>query len=206
MEPSVVFKTARHWTPLWARLIHSTPFNPVSIRPFILLFSHLCLGLARDLLLSDFLTKTLYARGGRWLRTCALRSHSSMCAVHPLTVNEFSSMYLRSWQLAAACRTANFASLSPNVCDTELGSFVTNFVYQASSQVQPSVGRYALSKWGSSAVHLKSLLTYTQAQSCARNAKTNEERSTSIVGMGWGISLNNNPLLDFMHKVNPTQQ
>jgi hypothetical protein len=90
--------------------------------------------------------------------------------------------------------------------DTELRSFVTNFVYQASSQVQLSVGRYALSKWGTSAVHFKSLLTYTQAQSCVRNAKTNEEPSTSIVGVGWGISLNNNPLLDFTHKVNPTQQ
>jgi hypothetical protein len=56
-----VFITARHFSLSWARSIQSTPSHHISIRPTLILFYHLRLGLQGALSLSDLTTKILQA-------------------------------------------------------------------------------------------------------------------------------------------------
>jgi hypothetical protein len=52
------FTSARHLSPSWASSIQSIPSHPISWRPFLILSSHLCLGLPISLFHSGFPTKS----------------------------------------------------------------------------------------------------------------------------------------------------
>jgi hypothetical protein len=54
------FRRALHWSPLWARLIKSIPFHPISLRSILILSTHLRLGLPSGLLPSGFPTNILH--------------------------------------------------------------------------------------------------------------------------------------------------
>jgi hypothetical protein len=56
-----VFTTTRHWSLSWARCIQSTPSQPISLRPILILSSRLLLGLPTGFFLSGFPTNILYA-------------------------------------------------------------------------------------------------------------------------------------------------
>jgi len=58
---TTVFSRTHSWYLQWARCTQSTTFHPTSIRPILILSSHLQLGLLSGLFPSRFLTKTLYA-------------------------------------------------------------------------------------------------------------------------------------------------
>jgi hypothetical protein len=56
-----VFTRALHWSLSWARSIQSTPSHPISIRPILILSTHLRLGLPSGHLPSGFPTNILHA-------------------------------------------------------------------------------------------------------------------------------------------------
>jgi hypothetical protein len=55
-----VFAGVRQWFQTWARRIHSTPLQPISLIIILIFSSHLLLGLPRDLFPSGFHIKILY--------------------------------------------------------------------------------------------------------------------------------------------------
>jgi hypothetical protein len=57
----IVFTRALHWYRSWATSIQCIPPHPISLRPILILFTHLRLGHFSDLFPSGFPTKILYA-------------------------------------------------------------------------------------------------------------------------------------------------
>jgi len=99
-----VFITTSHWSLSWARWIHSTPSNPISLRSILILFFHLRLDLQNGLFPSGFPTKILHALLIPPMRaTC----HTHSILLDLITLMPFGEAY-KLW-CSSLCNSAQYA-------------------------------------------------------------------------------------------------
>jgi hypothetical protein len=80
-----MFTTTIHWCLNWPKLINCTPSHPISLKSFLLVSSHLFLGLTNALFCSTFLIKILYATLF-YLTHITCSTHSPILSDHPKNV------------------------------------------------------------------------------------------------------------------------